>query len=282
MTLPKILDNSNDQYQLKSVLVELLKSEKFTEISIATGYWDLPGMVEIFDELTEFLSRSNTSFRLLLGEEPTVRAYQVKEPEFVDPNFPHKYLKKDMEDLNLKPEFQKVCNLLSEHLIKDESGNSKLQIKVYKKNFLHAKCYIFGSEKENAIGIIGSSNFTRKGLCDNLELNQLEDTNATVNYRRLDVSQHPSHRSWFEELWNDSDDWSLKFKEEIIDVSRHGNICFSPYEMYIHALYKIYGRDIEDENASNVQNDGLEVGKPQLIPFQLKNANAIINKLERQ
>ena len=49
--IPKILDNSIPQYQLKSVIAELLSSNQFAELAIATGYWDLPGMVEIFDEM---------------------------------------------------------------------------------------------------------------------------------------------------------------------------------------------------------------------------------------
>lgn len=279
--IPKILDNSVPQYQMKSVIAELLNSNKFTELAIATGYWDLPGMVEIFDELTHFLNREGVSFRLLLGEEPSVKAYQVKNPQPVDPDFPQKYLKKDLEELDLKPEFQKVASLLSQHLQKDDAGKSKLQIKVYKKNFLHAKCYIFGSEQENAIGIIGSSNFTKQGLSGNLELNSAEDNNATVNYRRLNLNQHPSHRSWFEDLWNESEDWSLKFKEEILDVSRHGNVCFSPYEMYIHSLYRIYGDELKDEEENYVEED-LENGKPKLLKFQIQNANSLIKKLERQ
>ena len=42
----------------------------------------------------------------------------------------------------------------------------------------------FGNEEENAVGIIGSSNFTKQGMSGNLELNQVEDNNATVNYIR--------------------------------------------------------------------------------------------------
>jgi hypothetical protein len=60
----KILDNSSDKYQLKNTIKEFLKSADYTAVSIATGYWDLPGMVEIFEELAEYLSKENTSFRL--------------------------------------------------------------------------------------------------------------------------------------------------------------------------------------------------------------------------
>lgn len=230
----KLIDNSSNEYQLGSVLKELIKDDTYSQISIATGYWDLPGMVEIYQELKQFFERENTTFRLLLGEEPSVKSYQVKNPAKQDPGFPEKYLKKDLEELQLKEEFQKVADLLVKYI--NEENKAKLQIRVYRKNFLHAKCYIFGSDEENAVGIIGSSNFTKKGLVGNLELNQFEDNNATVNFLRKSISQHPSHRSWFEELWNESEDWSQTFKEEIIDLSKHGGQCFSAYEMYIHAL----------------------------------------------
>ena len=266
----KLIDNSSNEYQLGSVLKELIKDDAYSQISIATGYWDLPGMVEIFEELSVFLEKGNTTFRLLLGEEPSVRAYQVKKPAKQDPDFPEKYLKRDLEDLQLKAEFQKVADLLGKYLTKENDG--KLQIKVYRKNFLHAKCYIFGTDEENAVGIIGSSNFTRQGMFGNLELNQLEDNNATVNFLRKNLTQHPSHRTWFEELWNDSEAWSQTFKEEILQLSKHGNLAFSPYEMYIHALYRIYGQDLLDEKENKIDLDDPASGKPKMLKFQVQNA----------
>ncbi|HCR90903.1 MAG TPA: hypothetical protein DIW50_10700 [Prolixibacteraceae bacterium] len=276
----KLIDNSANEYRLGNTLKELLADNSYSQVSIATGYWDLPGMVEIYDELSIYLERDNASFRLLLGEEPSVKAYQIRNPAKQDPDFPEKYLKKDLENLQLKEEFQKVANLLSKYL--NETNSEKIQIKVYRKNFLHAKCYIFGSDTENAVGIIGSSNFTKQGLFGNLELNQLEDNNATVNFIRKNLSQHPSHRTWFEDLWNNSEDWSRVFKEEILSLSKHGGICFSPYEMYIHALYRIYGQDLLDEKENKVDIDDPGSGKPQLLKFQVQNANSLIKKLERQ
>jgi superfamily II DNA/RNA helicase len=274
----KLIDNSSKDYQLGSLLKELISNNSFTQISIATGYWDLPGMVEIYEELKVFLERDNTKLRLLLGEEPSVKAYQVRNPAKQDPDFPEKYLKKDLEDLQLKTEFQKITDLISKHI----GQNGKLEIKVYRKNFLHAKCYIFGSDEENAVGIIGSSNFTKQGLSGNLELNQLEDNNATVNFIRKNLSQHPSHRTWFEDLWNDSEKWDEIFKEEILLLSKHGGVCYSPYEMYIHALYRVYGQDLADEKENKITSDDPASGKPQLLKFQVQNANSLIKKLERQ
>ena len=47
----KLIDNSSLEYQLATILKELISDNSYSEISIATGYWDLPGMVEIYDEL---------------------------------------------------------------------------------------------------------------------------------------------------------------------------------------------------------------------------------------
>lgn len=273
----KLIDNSIGEYQLGSILKELLADNSYSQVSVATGYWDLPGMVEIFSELEKYLGRENTTFRLLLGEEPSIKSYQVKNPEKVDPNFPQKYLKKDLEDLELKPEFQQVIDLLTKYLEKKPNGLSKLQIKVYKQNFLHAKCYIFGSETENAVGIIGSSNFTKQGLSGNLELNALEDDGRIVNYQRLNEKQHPSHRSWFENIWNQSEDWNQKFNQEILGLSQFGKLSYSPYEVYIRILYELYGDDIELEEKIKLE-DGYEK-KNTLTTFQQESVRKALNRL---
>ena len=62
----KLIDNSSREYQHGEVLRDLLKDTSYSSISIATGYWDLRGMVEIYGELEVFLNRDNTIFRLLL------------------------------------------------------------------------------------------------------------------------------------------------------------------------------------------------------------------------
>jgi len=53
----KLIDNSSNEYQLGSVLKELITDNSYSQISVATGYWDLPGMVEILPELSQFFER---------------------------------------------------------------------------------------------------------------------------------------------------------------------------------------------------------------------------------
>jgi len=226
---PKILDNSDTPFQLKTCLSDFLTSGKYTELSIATGYWDLPGMLELLPALETFLCTNMLSdIRFLIGEEPKVRINQL------DASFPERYIRDDLRDLPFKPEYQDVARFLTKYL---DSG--KIKIKLYKRGFLHAKCYIIGSEKENAIGIIGSSNFTRNGLLGNTELNDVEYDHRIVNYIPKEDTQDPSHRSWFEKAWADdlNIDWNQQFKMEILGLSKFGNLTYSPYEMYIRILY---------------------------------------------
>ena len=234
-----ILDNSAHDFELKHFLSVYLNSGKYTQFSVATGYWDLPAVLELRPALESFLNNNLFSeIRFLIGEEPKVRKSQL------DSSFPERYLKADLSELPFKPEFKEVVEFIKKYI---DSG--RIKVKLYKNNFLHAKCYIIGGENENAIGIIGSSNFTRKGLLGNTELNDVEYDHRIVNYIPKNESQDPSHRSWFEKLWNDegSIDWTEQFKIEILGLSKFGNLSYSPFELYMKILYEIYGDDIEIE-----------------------------------
>lgn len=269
MDNPKILDNSFPQFQLRNHLSDLLTSDKYTELSIATGYWDLPGMLELLPAFETFFGNSMFSeIRFLIGEEPKVRIAQL------DTSFPERYIKDDLRELPFKPEYQTVALFLVKYL-----DTGRIKIKLYKRGFLHAKCYIVGSEKENAIGIIGSSNFTRNGLLGNTELNDVEYDHRIVNYIPKEDTQDPSHRSWFEKVWNDelNIDWNQQFKMEILGLSKFGNLTYSPYEMYIRILYEIYGEDIEIEE--KLKSEARFESRVDLTLFQEESCRKVMSKL---
>ena len=265
----KILDNSSASFEVKSFLSENLSSGKYTQFSVASGYWDLPAVLELKPALEHFLSNNLFSeIRFLIGEEPKIRISQL------DTSFPEKYLKADLSDLPFKPEFKEVVEFLSKYI---ETG--RIKIKLYKKSFLHAKCYILGSEAENAIGIIGSSNFTRNGLLGNTELNDVEYDHRIVNYLPKTENQDPSHRSWFEKLWDDesSIEWTEQFKIEILGLSKFGNLSYSPFELYIKILYEIYGDDIEIEE--KLKSSEFFESRVDLTLFQEESLNKVLARL---
>jgi len=265
----KILDNSAASFEVKGFLSENLSSGKFTQFSVASGYWDLPAVLELKPALEHFLSNNLFSeIRFLIGEEPKIRILQL------DTSFPEKYLKADLSDLPFNPEFKEVVEFLGKYI---ETG--RIKIKLYKKSFLHAKCYILGSEAENAIGIIGSSNFTQNGLLGNTELNDVEYDHRIVNYIPKAENQDPSHRSWFEKLWNDEAtiEWTEQFKIEILGLSKFGNLSYSPFELYIKILYQIYGEDIEIEE--NLRAETFFETRVDLTLFQEESVKKVLTRL---
>lgn len=155
--------------------------------------------------------------------------------------------------------------------------NGRLQVKVYRGDFLHAKTYIFGGlESKEAVGIIGSSNFTRAGLTANVELNALEsDARIVKSQPRVESDEH-GHLSWFQELWDseDSEVWDGKFSE-ILESSPVGDKLFSPYLMYVKALYELYSDELvpDTQISKNIEDV--------LYEFQLRNAKLLLRKLQK-
>ena len=73
-----LIDNSQN-YKLSSYIKTLLLDENYNEFYIATGYWDIPSVALIFEELNNFLERPDTKIKLLLGKDPEVQNYQLKD-----------------------------------------------------------------------------------------------------------------------------------------------------------------------------------------------------------
>lgn len=260
MSLHKIIDNN--RATLKDTLVEASKG--YSEISIATGYWDLEGMKLILSQIEGY-----SKIRILIGREPMIARYHMQLPE---PDFPDQDFKYDLS--TLKPD-----SSLTETVAKIQELIKKgiLEVRVYRKNFLHAKCYIFGSyTSDTAIGIIGSSNFTKNGLTQNTELNALESDHRIVLSEPKTESQEAGHLFWFDSFWNDetTEKWNEEFGE-ILSMSKVGHITYSPYEMYMATLWHLYQTEVTDEVVLS------EDITKNLYAFQQRNAQLLINKIEK-
>ncbi len=260
--LPKIIDN--ERRKLLDCLIEV--SKDYSEISIATGYWDLEGMKLILPEIQGY-----SKIRLLIGREPVISRYQLQIP-VPEPDYPDQDFKFDLS--MLKPD-----SALTETVakIKELIEKGTLEVRVYRKNFLHAKCYILGSyTSDTAIGIIGSSNFTKNGLTLNTELNALESDHRIVLSEPKTESQEVGHLFWFDSFWNDetTEKWNEEFGE-ILSMSTVGHITYSPYEMYMATLWHLYKSEVTEE----IILSG-DISK-NLYAFQQRNAQLLINKIEK-
>lgn len=253
-----LIDNSA-QFKLVDYLNKLTADNRCTEICIATGYWDLKGTKLLYNTLLPFFQRGGR-LRLLIGEEPSIRSYQYSAPEPQQQKFPDFYIQRDVNLLT--EEFAPIAQMLLDYANLEEPENSQIQIRVYgqqgdEKKFLHAKCYIFLGSGQ-AYGIIGSSNFTEKGLQGNAELNHLETTPNSVTGAITEYNPYKTHLTWFNEMWNDEscENWTGVFIKDILRKAPIVNVTpqpepiqqpeeLSPYEVYIKYLQMQFG-DIAD------------------------------------
>lgn len=248
---------------MRNFVADLISDDRCGEVMIATGYWDLPGMTLLLPQLREFLSREGATLQLLIGSDPIVKAAQQKNPLTKDARFPQDYIKRDIQELEVTDALADAVTLIKEYCHEDEEA-SKLKIRIYKSDengdaqFFHAKCYVFcGTDFCN--GIIGSSNFTRKGLEGNSELNHLETNGHLVYAEPNECVPQRGHRRWFLDKWALSTPWNKEFLLEVLKGTKvearaeekekekeaEAGTPLTPYELYIKLLNYKFG-DVVD------------------------------------
>ena len=256
-----LIDNSIEALSMTATLKKCLATDGIKTVSIATGYWDIPGLAILQEDLRSFIKKDGTMLRLLIGKDPYIYANQLKSPKYKDANYPLDFIKTDIHELNVTEEYKDAIRLLLDYCT--ESNDSKIQIRVFRKNendetqFLHSKCYIFdGKPNGIGIGIVGSTNFTQKGLQSNAELNYIET--APNQVLSLDaIPGNKSHLLWFNEKWEISEPWNEQFLEQVLksatiteEVEKERNgaaLPFTPYDLYIKLLQIKFG-DVVDKN----------------------------------
>ena len=213
-----LLDNTPN-FKLVDKIKQLLNEDDVNEVLIATGYWDIPGTALIANELSEFLSNEGKSVKLLIGKEPVVYEYQVDDSQLEEIKKPTKeVIKIKLSNFTPKPEYYDAVQLLRTYC---DGDNPKFSIHSFenpddKRQFFHSKCYIFAEKvftsdnKDHGLyAIVGSSNFTERGLEDNSELNYLEIQSQVIDAHENDKQK--GHIEWFKEKWESSKDWTKEF-----------------------------------------------------------------------
>lgn len=257
-----LIDNSSERLSMLYSLKACFAIEGIHTVGIATGYWDIPGLALISEDIRRFLEREGTSLMLLIGKDPYVYVSQLKKAKYKGRNYPQDFIRTDIHSLELKEEYEDAVRLLLDFCTDEE--DSKIQIHIFKnpddeKQFLHSKCYIFdGKDTGVGYGIIGSSNFTEKGLKDNAELNYLETDSRTV-LSNDPIPNHKTHIQWFNEKWEQSQPWNKEFLEQVLKTApitqkvlqqrEEAESSLSPYEVYIKYLQLQFG-DITDESVT--------------------------------
>lgn len=104
--------------------------------------------------------------------------------------------------------------------------SGKIEIRVYKPKKFHAKAYITHGRHRvvGSAALVGSSNFTRPGLTQNVELN--------VRFQGPEVTEL---QEWYEEHWRTAS----PVNSELLAVLDHSVREFTPLEVYTKALHAL-------------------------------------------
>jgi hypothetical protein len=154
-----------------------------------------------------------------MGDEASLRTKRA----FVDG------LKNIREKLDHSLEREKVHNdfLAGVPAIVEGIQSGQIQCRVYRKDKFHAKAYITHARAAviGSFGLVGSSNFTYPGLCDNVELN--------VQVRGSEVGLL---QDWYERHWDEAEDVTA---DVLRTLERH-TFLRSPFEVWFKALHEFF------------------------------------------
>ena len=149
---------------------------------------------------------------------------------------------------------------------------------VDKANFLHGKLYHVTRPDGTSAAVLGSSNFTRRGL----GLSRVP--NIELNTRIRDSDERDALYEWFDALWTD-DNLTRDAKQEVLAALARLGTAYAPEFVYYKTLYHIF----EERLAERGEREGLlhdvhlydtEVWKA-LYEFQRDGATNAINRLLR-
>ncbi len=141
----------------------------------------------------------------------------------------------------------------------DAIRSGKIEIRTYGHRKFHAKAYITHGRLDvvGSAALVGSSNFTKPGLTQNVELN--------VKFQGPEVREL---QEWYEEHWQESDPVS----EELLRVLEHNVREFTPFEVYAKALQALTA---DTEAPDSAWEESESTVFPLLAPYQREAYNGL-------
>ena len=229
-----IVDNSVSGWTGLRYLQEWCDLAK--SMDIATGFFEIGSLLELDGKWQQL-----EKIRILMGDETTLRtkkaildAVQSKAEEHLD---------RSLDDNKEENPFLNGVPAIVEAL---RSG--QIECRVYNKDKFHAKTYITHAKMEvvGAQALVGSSNFTKPGLTQNIELNIQVQSGREV----------AQLQDWFEQHWEEAEDVTPSI---LTLISRHTHL-FTPFEVYTKALHEYFrGHEISagewEESLSQMFNN---------------------------
>jgi superfamily II DNA or RNA helicase len=231
-----IVDNSDHDWKVARYLHDWCRLS--SSIDIATGNFEIGALLALDGAWQEV-----DKFRILMGDEVTLRTANAMRDA----------IGRIGDRLDRSLEAEKVENdfLTGVPAIVDAIRSGKIHPRIYKRDKFHAKAYITRAREEvlGSFALVGSSNFSRPGLTDNVELN------VQITGRQVAALQE-----WYDEHWMNAQDIS----EELLKVIERHTRDYSPFEVYARALqYLVRGHELTVDEWEKLTP---EEGGSQMLP----------------
>jgi superfamily II DNA or RNA helicase len=209
-----IVDNSVSGWTAQRYLSEWTSISK--AFDIAAGYFEVGALLAL-DGQWQRLDK----IRILMGDDMSRRtrkalhaAIQARAIEALD---------RGLEEGKAEDPFLNGVPAIVEAL-----RSRQIEVRVYDKDKFHAKAYITHAKLEvvGAQALVGSSNFTKPGLTENVELNiQVQSAREVAQLQE-----------WYEHHWDQATEVTDVIVEEI---ERHAR-PYTPFDVYVKALHEYF------------------------------------------
>ncbi len=229
-------------------------------LSFVSAYFTIYAYESLKEELN-----SIDNLRFLFGE-----------PTFINTIDPDKSEKKSFSIIEAG---LNISNTLNQKQIATDCSkwlSDKVEIKSIKQsNLLHGKFYhIESNGKEKAI--LGSSNFTRRGL------GLADRSNIELNLIVNDERDKTEIKNWFDRLWKD-DKYVEDVKEKVLQYLEKLYIDNAPEFIYYKTLFHLFEKFLQEQKSVFLLNEKVQLTETKiwetLFSFQKHGATAAINKL---
>ena len=211
-----IVDNSVSGWTGLRYLAEWASISR--AFDIATGFFEIGALLAL-DGKWQKLDK----IRVLMGAETNARSRRV----LID-GLRNRTVERLDQSLGADKEDNPFLNGVP--AILDAIQKGQIECRVYDRGKFHAKTYITHATLEvvGSQALVGSSNFTKPGLTENIELNvQVQSAREVAQLQ-----------NWFEEHWSDARDVS----ETVIEVIDRHTRLYSPFDVYAKALHELFHR----------------------------------------
>ena len=236
------------------------KISEESKLSVVSAYFTIYAYEALEGQLEKI-----DSLRFLFGE-----------PSFITSLDPEKT---DKKSFKIEDEHLELSNRLKQKDVARRCAewiSNKVEIRsIRQANLLHGKLYhLDDGHREHAI--LGSSNFTRRGLglseTPNIELNLIVDSDRD----RADL------KAWFDNIWGD-DELVADVKEDVLKYLEQLYVNHPPEFIYFKTLYHVFERFLSDQVDDAQLFDRTEIIDTEvwktLFDFQKDGAKGAIHKI---